>query len=160
MLELAEPAAAADWALARSLIEEYSEGLGVDLSFQDFAGELAALEHEYAPPGGALLIARLDGRAAGCVALRGLGPGVGELKRLYVVRAARGAGVGRALVERMLARARALGYARLRLDTLGSMREAQALYRSLGFRQIAAYRFNPLPGTAYFELDLDGEPRC
>jgi putative acetyltransferase len=160
MLELAEPAAAADWALARALIEEYSQGLGVDLCFQDFARELAELEHEYAPPAGALLIARLDGRAAGCVALRGLLPGIAELKRLYVVPAARGAGVGRALVARMLARARALGYARLRLDTLGSMHEAQALYRSLGFRPIAPYRFNPLPGTAYFELDLDGEPRC
>jgi ribosomal protein S18 acetylase RimI-like enzyme len=160
MLELAEPVAAADWALARSLIEEYRQALGVDLCFQDIARELAELEHEYAPPAGALLLARLGGRAAGCVALRRLLPGTGELKRLYVVPAARGAGVGRALVARMLARARALGYARLRLDTLGSMHEAQALYRSLGFRPIAPYRFNPLPGTAYFELDLDGEPRC
>lgn len=160
MLELAEPATAADWALARALIEEYSRGLGVDLCFQDLARELRELAHEYAPPGGALLIARLDGRVAGCVALRRLEPGVGELKRLYVVPATRGAGVGRSLVERMLARARALGYARVRLDTLASMHEAQALYRSLGFRPIPPYRFNPLPGTAYFELHLDGEPRC
>ncbi len=160
MLELAEPAAAADWALARGLIEEYSRGLGVDLCFQDLARELEELAQEYAPPGGALLIARLDGRVAGCVALRHLEPGVAELKRLYVLPAARGAGVGRALVGRMLARARALGYGRVRLDTLASMQEAQALYRSLGFRPIAPYRFNPLPGTAYFELDLDGEPRC
>lgn len=156
MLELAAPATAADWALARALIEEYSGGLGVDLCFQDIARELRELEREYGPPTGALLLARADGRTAGCVALRRLAPGIGELKRLYVVPAARGSGAGRALVEAMLARAPALGFARVRLDTLATMHAAQALYRSLGFRPIAAYRVNPLPGTAYFELELDG----
>jgi putative acetyltransferase len=160
VVELAEPAGATDWALARALIEEYSSGLGVDLCFQDIARELRELEREYGPPTGALLLARADGCLAGCVALRRLAPGVGELKRLYVVPAARGTGAGRALVEAMLMRARALGFARLRLDTLATMTAAQALYRSLGFRPIAPYRLNPLPGAAYFELDLDGDPHA
>ncbi|HUO78926.1 MAG TPA: GNAT family N-acetyltransferase [Steroidobacteraceae bacterium] len=157
MLALAEPAVPADWALARALIEQYSAGLGVDLGFQDLARELAELEREYGPPAGALLLARGDAGVAGCVALRRLSPGIGELKRLYVVPGARGGGTGRRLVEAMLARARALGCARVRLDTLATMQAAQALYRSLGFRPIAPYRHNPLPGTAYFELQLDGD---
>jgi putative acetyltransferase len=156
--QLREPAGPDDWALARRLIDDYSSGLGVDLCFQDLAGELRDLERQYGPPQGALLLASAGGEAAGCVALRSLGPGLFELKRLYVVPAARGTGLGRALVEAMLARARALGGARVRLDTLATMHAAQALYRSLGFRPIAAYRVNPLPGTAYFELQLDGEP--
>ena len=157
MLDLTEPVTIADWALARALIEEYSTGLGVDLCFQDIARELRELEHEYAPPTGALLLARADGRPAGCVALRRFEAGIAELKRLYVLPTARGTGTGRALVEAMLGRARALGYARVRLDTLATMQAAQALYRSLGFRPIAAYRVNPLPGAAYFELTLDGD---
>jgi putative acetyltransferase len=158
MLRLAAPADAADWALARALIEEYAAGLAVDLCFQDFARELAGLPLEYGPPQGALLLAREGAAVAGCVALRRLSPAIGELKRLYVRPQARGAGAGRLLVEGMLAAARTLGYARVRLDTLATMQVAQALYRSLGFRPIPAYRVNPLPGAAYFELDLDGEP--
>jgi len=157
MLQLTEPATADDWVLARRLIEEYSAGLGVDLCFQDIARELRELERDYGPPAGALLLARVDGRLAGCVALRRFEPGIAELKRLYVLPVARGAGAGRALVEAMLARARALGYARVRLDTLATMQAAQALYRALGFRPIAAYRVNPLAGAAYFELDLSGD---
>jgi ribosomal protein S18 acetylase RimI-like enzyme len=153
-LALAEPADAADWALARRLIEAYCRGLPVDLGFQDVDHELAHLPAAYGPPAGALLIARRAGEPLGCVALRPLADGVAELKRLYVLETARGAGVGRALVTAMLARARARGYRRVRLDTLASMAAAQALYRELGFRPIAAYRHNPLPGTAYFELEL------
>jgi ribosomal protein S18 acetylase RimI-like enzyme len=158
MLRLVTPADAADWALARPLIEEYSAGLGVDLCFQNLAAELAEPPREYGPPAGAFLLARAGAAVAGGVALRRLAPGIGELKRLYVVPAARGSVAGRALVEGMLERARRLGYAKVRLDTLATMTAARALYRSLGFRPIAPYRFNPLPGAAYFELDLCGEP--
>ncbi|MBS0395908.1 MAG: GNAT family N-acetyltransferase, partial [Proteobacteria bacterium] len=128
--------------------------LGVDLGFQDLGHELETLPAQYGPPSGAFLLARDGTRALGGVGLRALEPAVAELKRLYVVPAARGTGTGRALVVAMLERARALGYRRVRLDTLPAMAEAQALYRALGFREIAPYRFNPLPGTAYFELGL------
>lgn len=153
-IELAAPTDAAGWALARRLIEGYCRGLGVNLGFQDIDHELAHLAQVYGPPAGALLIARRAGEAVGCVALRPLAEGVAELKRLYVHESARGAGVGRRLVTAMLAQARAGGYGRVRLDTLASMAAARALYLELGFRPIAAYRHNPLPGTAYFELEL------
>jgi putative acetyltransferase len=152
--ELLEPASAADWTVARALLVEYAAGLGVDLCFQGFAEELERLPVEYGPPRGALLLARLAGHPVGCVALRPFDAGRGEVKRLYVAAAARRLGVGRALAAAIVARARGLGYRQLLLDTLDTMLAAQALYRSLGFRPTAAYRFNPLPGAAYFELDL------
>jgi ribosomal protein S18 acetylase RimI-like enzyme len=143
-----------DVAAARALFEEYAASLDVDLAFQGFAEELAGLPAGYVPPAGALLLAHLDGDAVGCAAVRALDGGTCELKRLYVRPAARGHGLGRSLTEAALDRARALGYRRVRLDTLPSMTSAFALYRELGFREIESYRFNPVAGTRYLERDL------
>jgi len=144
----------ADLADVRALFREYADALGVDLGFQGFEAELAGLPGDYAPPRGRLLIAWEGSRALGCAALRPLGPDVCEAKRLYVRPEARGTGLGRQLTDALIAEARAIGYGRLRLDTLPGMTQAIALYRSLGFRVIAPYRYNPIEGTLFLEKDL------
>jgi ribosomal protein S18 acetylase RimI-like enzyme len=153
-LEWIEPASPEGWGEARRLIEEYVSSLGVDLSFQEFDREIANLSHEYGPPDGAFLLVAEEGRAVGCVGLRRLPGGEGEIKRLYVVPACRGRGIARALAERILECAQERGYTRLLLDTLPSMQAAQSLYRSLGFKPTSPYRFNPVEGTVFMELEL------
>ena len=144
-----------DLAATRALFREYADSIGVDLCFQDFETELATLPGAYRPPSGALLLAARGGEAAGCVALRPLEPpAVAELKRLYVRPGARGIGLGAALTEAALDLARTAGYQRIRLDTLPTMAAAQVLYRRLGFREVAPYRLNPIPGALYMELEL------
>ena len=143
----------ADLATARALFREYADLLGVDLGFQGFEAELASLPGDYAPPRGRLLLAFEDGETAGCIALRPLGLAC-EMKRLFVRPGFRGRGVGRRLVDAVLRAARDCGYPAMRLDTLPSMTEAHALYLRLGFREIAPYRHNPVPGTRYLELPL------
>jgi len=138
----------------RALFREYADSLGVDLSFQDFDRELASLPGEYVPPRGTLLLVEHEGAVAGCVALRPLGPEVCEMKRLFVRPAFRGARLGRTLAEGILAEARRIGYARMRLDTLPSMGEAIGLYERLGFTDIPPYRHNPIPGTRFLERAL------
>jgi GNAT superfamily N-acetyltransferase len=138
----------------RRLFTEYQASLGVDLSFQDFESELATLPGQHAPPQGRLLLARSDGMVAGCAALRPLPERACEMKRLFVRPAFRASGLGRLLAERIIIDARTIGYRRMCLDTLPSMGRAQQLYESLGFRDIEAYRFNPVSGTRYLGLDL------
>jgi ribosomal protein S18 acetylase RimI-like enzyme len=143
-----------DLRLIHDLFTEYADSLGVDLSFQDFDRELADLPGDYATPRGGLLIAFVDDDVAGCVALRDAGEGTAEMKRLYVRPSFRGHRVGRALAVAIIDYARAAGYRRMRLDTLPSMTEAIPLYRSLGFREIGPYRFNPVEGATFLELKI------
>jgi ribosomal protein S18 acetylase RimI-like enzyme len=138
----------------RALLREYADGLGVDLCFQDFEAELAALPGKYAPPRGRLLLAWRGDELLGCVALRPVDARDGEMKRLYVRPQARGEGLGRRLAQRIVDEARAAGYARLCLDTLPTMTGAQALYAALGFVPVAPYVFNPVPGTRFLALAL------
>ncbi len=153
-IRLVQPNSKDDWRQARGLIEQYAGSLDVDLSFQNFEHELQHLESEYAPPSGAFLLAEENGVFFGCVGLRPFADGAGEMKRLYSVPAARGRRVGRLLAEGIVEAARRSGYTRLLLDTLPSMKEAQSLYASMGFKPTAAYGFHPVPGTIFLELAL------
>jgi ribosomal protein S18 acetylase RimI-like enzyme len=139
----------------RRLFREYERFLRVNLCFQSFEAELAGLPGNYAHPAGALLLAMDGPRAAGCVALRRFGDGIGEMKRLFVRPEYRGQGVGRALALRVLQEAIAAGYGFIRLDTLARLKEAMRLYQSLGFKQIKPYYANPLDDVVYWELALN-----
>lgn len=142
----------------KALFEEYAASLSVDLEFQDFGRELAGLPGAYARPDGVLLVASIDTRPAGCVAVRRLEGDRCEMKRLYVRDEARGHGVGRVLARAAIDFARATGYRTMLLDTLPSMAAAQTLYRQLGFRDVPPYRYNPVVGTAYMALTLTEDP--
>ena len=138
----------------RVLFAEYQRGLGVSLCFQGFEAELASLPGAYARPRGRLLIARVVGEPAGCVALRPLGDVDAEMKRLYIRAPYRGMGLGRVLAECIVDEARSIGYRTLKLDTLPEMKEAQRLYRDLGFVDAAAYNDNPVAGVRFMSLAL------
>jgi len=153
-VEIVRATSAAQIATARMLFKEYEASLGIELTFQGFAQEVLALPGAYAPPAGRLLLATGGAGPAGCVALRPLEGGLCEMKRLYVRPTARGTRLGRRLAETVIGEARAIGYMRMRLDTLPSMKEAFALYQTLGFREIAPYYKTPVVGTRFMELDL------
>jgi len=142
-------------AQARELFLEYAGTLNFNLCFQNFEKELAELPGDYAPPDGRLLLAEYDGRLAGCVALHKLEREICEMKRLYLRPQFRGRGIGRALAEKIIAEARAIGYRRMRLDTVEPvMKDAVGLYRALGFKEVAPYRDNPIEGAKYMELAM------
>ena len=141
---------------ARELFLEYAQSLGFSLCFQNFDQELANLPGEYAPPAGRLLLAECAGQLAGCVALHRLDDTICEMKRLYLRPQFRGKGLGRTLADKIIAEARAIGYPSMRLDTVEPvMRDAVAMYRKLGFREIAPYCKNPIAGALYMELQLN-----
>ena len=142
-------------ATVRELFLEYAQSLGFSLCFQGFDKELAGLPGDYAPPAGRLLLADFGGEVAGCIALHKIDNDTCEMKRLYVRPQFRGKGLGKALAEHIIHEARGMGHKRLRLDTVEPMmRTAVAMYRQLGFREIAPYRENPIAGALYMELEL------
>lgn len=145
---------AADLEEVRDLFTEYANSLGISLDFQNFGAELAGLPGEYQSPGGCLLVARMGGQLAGCVAMRKIDARVCEMKRLYVRPQFQGLRIGKRLAESVLEAARHLGYERMRLDTLPSMNSARALYTALGFKEIPPYRHNPIEGTSFMEVEL------
>ena len=152
---LAQAVSPAQIAQARELFLEYAQSLGFSLCFQSFDEELAGLPGDYAPPEGRLLLAQYQGQVAGCVALHKLEEGICEMKRLYLRPQFRGKGLGRKLAEAIIDEARAMGYRRMRLDTVEPvMKDAVVLYRMLGFREISPYRKNPIPGAMYLEKEL------
>ena len=141
-------------AIVRELFREYADSLDFSLDFQDFEREVRGLPGEYAAPQGALLLAWVEGDAAGCVGVRPIDPTTCEMKRLYVRPEFRVRGVGRVLAERAVEEGRNQGYERMRLDTVPSLRAAITLYRSMGFTDIAPYRENPVPGALFLERRL------
>ena len=154
-LALSQAESPAQIAQARELFLEYAQSLGFSLCFQNFDKELAGLPGDYAPPEGCLLLANYEGKLAGCVALHKLDPQICEMKRLYLRPQFRGKGLGRTLADRVIAEGRQIGYQRMRLDTVEPvMKDAVAMYRRIGFQEIAPYRANPIAGAMYMELQL------
>src|ERR1700688_702022 len=154
-LLLAQAESRVQIAQARELFLEYAQSLGFSLCFQNFDKELAGLPGDYAPPEGRLLLAADDGQLAGVSALHKLEPGICEMKRLYLRPRFRGRGLGRVLADRIIAEAHQIGYQRMRLDTVEPiMKDAVAMYRKLGFKEVAPYRPNPIAGAMYMELEL------
>ena len=145
-------------ATVRQLMREYATTLGVDLCFQNFEAELASLPGHYTEPAGALLLALVDGQAAGCVGLRPLPdvdyPNACEMKRLFVRPAYRRWGLGRVLAQRLMDLATQAGYSHMLLDTLDDMEAARGLYATLGFEEVPPYYYNPIPGAHYLKVEL------
>ena len=140
---------------ARALFREYETWLGMDLCFQNFEQEVADLPGKYAPPSGRLYLAYVDNQLAGCIAMRTIGDGICEMKRLFVRDGFRGARIGVSLIEQLIEDARSEGYERMRLDTFPpKMGKAVKLYESHGFRPISKYYDNPHEGVLFMELDL------
>lgn len=139
---------------ARELFEQYADSLDFELEFQGFSQELATLPGDYSPPKGCILLASDSGQFAGCAALRPLEDNLCEMKRLFVISTYRGRGMGRMLACAVIDRAREIGYEKMRLDTVATMKEASTLYYSLEFKNIEAYRYNPHDEPSYMELIL------
>jgi len=151
-LRLIEVAGAEELEQVRELFVEYARSLSFHLSWQNFDEELATLPGRYAPPSGRILLARHEDAFVGCVALRQIGEGICEMKRLFVQPASRGKGIGKALAQAIIEEARRIGYKHMRLDT--AFEPALSLYRSLGFKEIPPYQHVPIEGVIIMELKL------
>ena len=153
-MQLRQPGNATEWESVRELFREYWGSFGFSPCFQNFESEVAGLPGAYAPPGGALVLALIDGRVAGCAALRQFDAQRGEAKRLYVRPEFRGRGVGRALLDWAIAEARGMGYREMVGDTIPEMAVALAMYDRAGFERTGPYAAAPTPGAIYLRLTL------
>lgn len=141
--------------MAENLFREYADSLDFELNFQNFSNELGNLPVMYGPPDGAIILATKNGHEVGCIAIRKIEPGTGELKRMYVKPAYRGRGIARRLLELSLAESGQIGYEYLKLDTVSSMTDAIKLYKHYGFVITSPYCYNPLPDAVYMEKKLN-----
>jgi putative acetyltransferase len=157
-IQLITPESEEDWQEARLILRDYAASLDVDLDFQGFDAELDGLPGAYAPPGGLMLLALVDGAVAGSGAFRPLPdadyPNACEMKRLFVRPAFRRFGLGRILAQQLMDRATEAGYSSMLLDTLDDMEAARGLYESLGFVEVPPFYFNPIPGAHYLKAEL------
>ncbi len=158
MIEIIEAETIEHIEIVRQLFREYEKSLDIDLCFQGFEAELANLPGKYAAPDGRLFLALVDGKTAGCIALRKLEQDVCEMKRLFVRDEFRGFGLGKLLIEKLIEEARLTGYKKMRLDTLpDKMAKAVKLYESHGFRKIEPYYDSPFGETLFMEKNLESE---
>ena len=153
-MEIVAATSVVHWATARELVQEYVDWLGIDLSYQDYAGEFQTMERMYSPPEGLLLLAKEEEGMAGCVAFRKKGEGRCEMKRLYVRPTFRGRHLGKKLAEVCIEEASQAGYKQMVLDTMPTMKGAIRIYKDLGFKVIPPYYNNPVPDVIYLGLDL------
>lgn len=155
MIKLTEAKSPDEFKIAIDLFKEYAIQIGVNLEFQNFSNEIENIESQYSRPKGVLFLANQEGNfPLGCCAIRELKDTICELKRMYLRKEGRGLGVGKQMLSKAIETARQMGYRKMRLDTLPSMTAAISLYQSVGFYDIEPYRYNPIPGTRYFEIDL------
>lgn len=156
MIKLVEAESPDEFKIAIYLFKEYAAQIGVDLEFQNFSGEIENIESQYSKPKGVLFLANQDGNfPIGCFAIRELDDTICELKRMYLKKEGRGLGVGKQMLRKAIEIARQMGYSKMRLDTLPTMTAAINLYQHTGFYEIDPYRFNPIAGTKYFEINLN-----
>jgi ribosomal protein S18 acetylase RimI-like enzyme len=143
-----------DYKNAKILFVEYANSLNFQLCFQNFEKEISDLSAQYSKPTGCIILCYEDDKPIGCVGLRKFAEGICEMKRLYLRPEARGKGIGRVLAEEIVEKAKEFGYKKMQLDTIETMKEAISLYKSMGFKEISPYRFNPVKGVIYMELEL------
>jgi GNAT superfamily N-acetyltransferase len=144
-----------DFADAKDLFVEYANSLNFELCFQNFEKEISDLSAQYSEPTGCIILCYENDKPIGCVGLRKFAEDVCEMKRLYLRKEAHGKGIGRVLANKIIEKAKELGYKKMQLDTIETMKEAIALYKSMGFKEISPYRFNPVQGVIYMEFDLE-----
>lgn len=147
-----------DFEDAKDLFLEYAKSLNFGLCFQNFEEEISDLPAQYSEPTGCIILCCEEGKPSGCVGLRKFSEGLCEMKRLYLRKQSRGKGIGRILAEEIIEKAREFGYKKMQLDTIGTMKEAITLYKSMGFKEISPYRFNPLENVIYMELEIQNNP--